>query len=91
MCRYGTTVQQFAKIAEKNHAHSVNNPYAQFQDRYSLEEILAAKMIAEPLTVRGGGRGGGRRGGGEGGGEGEEGGGHTYLSLSFSLSPEATV
>ena len=51
VCRYGTTVQQFAKIAEKNHAHSVNNPYAQFQDRYSLEEILAAKMIAEPLTV----------------------------------------
>src|SRR5881394_2424076 len=33
-----------------NHKHSVNNPYAQFQDEYSLEDIKAAKMIHEPLT-----------------------------------------
>jgi acetyl-CoA acetyltransferase len=50
MERYGTTVEQFAKIGEKNHRHSVNNPYAQFQDSYTLQEILDAKMIYEPLT-----------------------------------------
>ena len=31
---FGTTREQIAKIAEKNHRHSVNNPYAQFQDEY---------------------------------------------------------
>lgn len=50
MSRYGTTAEQFARIAEKNHRHSANNPYAQFQTVYSLEEILAAPMIHEPLT-----------------------------------------
>ena len=49
--RYGTTKEQFAKVAEKNHRHSVNNPYAQFQDVYTLEEILGAKEICQPLTV----------------------------------------
>ena len=28
----------------------MNNPYSQFQDEYSLEEILAAPMVYEPLT-----------------------------------------
>jgi acetyl-CoA acyltransferase len=50
MERYGTTAEQFAKIGAKNHRHSVNNPYAQFQDEYSVEDILAAKVIYEPLT-----------------------------------------
>ncbi|MGW6117621.1 lipid-transfer protein [Nocardia sp. NPDC055165] len=47
---YGTTAEQFAKIGVKNHQHSVNNPYAQFQKEYSLEEVLAAKQIYGPLT-----------------------------------------
>ena len=42
--------EQFAPIAEKNHRHSANNPYAQFQDEYTLEEILASPMVYEPLT-----------------------------------------
>ncbi|OQS12761.1 lipid-transfer protein [Nocardia donostiensis] len=50
MERYGTTVEQFAQIGVKNHRHSVNNPYAQFQKEYSLEEVLAAKQIYGPLT-----------------------------------------
>ncbi|MDI5975593.1 lipid-transfer protein [Amycolatopsis magusensis] len=48
--KYGTTAEQFAKIAVKNHRHSVNNPYAQFRDEYTLDEILAAKTIHDPLT-----------------------------------------
>ncbi len=48
--KYGTTPEQFAKIGHKNHKHSVNNPYSQFQDEYSLEDILAAKTVYGPLT-----------------------------------------
>ena len=50
MKEYGTTAEHFAKIGEKNHRHSVNNPYAQFQDDYSLDDILASRMIYDPLT-----------------------------------------
>ena len=50
MQRYGSTPDHFAWIGWKNHKHSVNNPYAQFQDEYTLEEIQASRMIHEPLT-----------------------------------------
>src|SRR4030081_2695742 len=50
MERYGSEADHFAWIGWKNHKHSVNNPYAQFQDEYSLEDIKAAKMIHDPLT-----------------------------------------
>lgn len=36
---HGSTPRHFAKIAEKNHRHSTNNPYVQFQTEYSLAEI----------------------------------------------------
>jgi acetyl-CoA acyltransferase len=44
------TAETFAKIGEKNHRHSVNNPYSQFQDQYSLQDILDAPMVYDPLT-----------------------------------------
>ena len=50
MRTYGATAEHFAKIGYKNHKHSVNNPYAQFQQEYSLDDILGAKMISDPLT-----------------------------------------
>jgi acetyl-CoA acetyltransferase len=50
MERYGTTAEQFAKIGWKNHKHSVNNPYSQFQDEYTLQQVLDAPMVYEPLT-----------------------------------------
>jgi len=50
MERYGTTAEHFALIGLKNHKHSVNNPYSQFRDEYSLEDILAAPMVYDPLT-----------------------------------------
>jgi len=50
MERYGTTAEQFAKIGWKNHKHSVNNPYSQFQTEYSLQQILDAPMVYDPLT-----------------------------------------
>jgi sterol carrier protein 2 len=50
MERYGSQPDHYAWIGWKNHKHSVNNPYAQFQDEYSLEDIKQAKEIYAPLT-----------------------------------------
>ena len=50
MEKYGSEPDHYAWIGWKNHKHSVNNPYAQFQDEYTLEEIKDARMIHEPLT-----------------------------------------
>ncbi|XP_022900806.2 sterol carrier protein 2 [Onthophagus taurus] len=50
MKKYGTTLEHFAKIGYKNHKHSVNNPYSQFQDEYTLEQIMASPKVFGPLT-----------------------------------------
>ncbi len=50
MDKYGSRPEHYAWIGWKNHKHSVNNPYAQFQTEYTLQEIKDAKMIHEPLT-----------------------------------------
>ncbi|MFD7834921.1 lipid-transfer protein [Streptomyces sp. NPDC059761] len=50
MERYGTTAAQLAAVGAKNHRHSANNPNAQFQDVYTVDEILGAKPIHAPLT-----------------------------------------
>ena len=50
MEKYGTNADHFAKIAFKNHEHSTRNPYSQFQESYTLDEIKAAPMVFEPLT-----------------------------------------
>jgi len=50
MDRYGSQPEHYAWIGWKNHKHSVNNPYAQFQTEYTLQEIKDARMIHEPLT-----------------------------------------
>ena len=47
----GVTVDHFYKIAEKNHAHSVLNPLAQFNKRFTFDEIKNAQMISYPNTV----------------------------------------
>ena len=47
----GVGFEQFAKVAEKNHAHSVLNPLAQYQKAFSLEEIMGGEMIAYPNTI----------------------------------------
>ncbi|MFY9469174.1 MAG: lipid-transfer protein, partial [Solirubrobacterales bacterium] len=50
MEKYGSKPEHYAWIGWKNHKHSVNNPYAQFQDEYTLDEISEAKEIHSPLT-----------------------------------------
>merc|ERR1711967_156032 len=46
----GAQMEDFAEIARVNHEHSKRNPYSQFQDEYSLEQVMKATMIHEPLT-----------------------------------------
>jgi acetyl-CoA acyltransferase len=49
--RYGgADFELFARISEKNHAHSTLNPKAAYQKRMSLEEIMNDVMIAYPNT-----------------------------------------
>mmetsp|Transcript_4048 Transcript_4048/g.8707 ORF Transcript_4048/g.8707 Transcript_4048/m.8707 type:complete len:433 (+) Transcript_4048:45-1343(+) len=47
---YGTKPEHFAMIGEKNHRHSVNNPYSQFRDVYTLDEIQNSPQVMGPLT-----------------------------------------
>ena len=51
MMEYGTSIEQLAKIAVKNHHNSVHNPRAQYRREYTIEEVLNSRMIADPLTI----------------------------------------
>ncbi|NIU61432.1 MAG: thiolase family protein, partial [Pseudomonas stutzeri] len=51
MRKYGTTFEDFARVAYKNHKNSVHNPYAQYQKEFSLEEIMNSRMISWPNTL----------------------------------------
>jgi len=49
--RYGgTSFELFARISEKNHAHSALNPLAAYSKRMTLEEIMGDFMVAYPNT-----------------------------------------
>ncbi len=50
MEQYGTTQRQLAAVAAKNHWHSSMNRFAQYQQDYSIEEVLASPDVAWPLT-----------------------------------------
>ena len=50
MEKYGAKAEDFGEIARINHEHSKRNPYSQFQQEYTLDEIMKAQMIFEPLT-----------------------------------------
>ncbi|XP_067846410.1 sterol carrier protein 2 [Heptranchias perlo] len=51
MEKYGTKPEHFAKIAWKNHKHSTNNPYSQFQEEFSLDQVMKSRQIFEFLTL----------------------------------------
>ncbi len=50
MEKYGTTHEQFAKIAVKARRNSVNNPNSLFREAMTLEQILGSPMVFDPLT-----------------------------------------
>lgn len=51
MLDHGATHDQIAMVSVKNHAHAQYNPYAQYQKPVSLEEVLGARPICEPLGL----------------------------------------
>jgi acetyl-CoA C-acetyltransferase len=51
MHEYGTTREELAQVAVKNHANGALNPYAQYQSPISLESVLKATMVAYPLGL----------------------------------------
>ncbi|KWF80455.1 thiolase [Burkholderia diffusa] len=51
MAMYGTTQRQLAAVCAKNHQHSVHNPWSQFRQPFTIEEVLAAPPITYPLTL----------------------------------------
>jgi acetyl-CoA acyltransferase len=48
--KFGTTMEQFAKVSVKNHHHSTFNPKSMYQKETPLEEVMTAEMIAYPNT-----------------------------------------
>ena len=51
MYQYGTTREQMAAVAVKNHANGAKNPLAHMRKVITMEQALNGKPIAEPLTV----------------------------------------
>ena len=48
---YGTTIEQIAKVAYKNHKYSVYNPNAMYQKEFTLEEILNSQLVCDPIRL----------------------------------------
>lgn len=51
MQQYGTTAAQLAMVSVKNHRAGALNPMAHYQKALTLEEVLASRSVAEPLTL----------------------------------------
>ena len=51
MFEHGTTREQLAAVAVKNHRHGALNPSAQFQKEITMEMVLQAPRVAEPLGL----------------------------------------
>lgn len=50
MAEFGTTERQLASVAVKNRGHARHNPFAQFREPVTVEEVLSSPMVADPLT-----------------------------------------
>ena len=51
MERWGTTREQLAEVAVKNHRHGSMNPNAQFRQKITVADVLRSAKVADPLNV----------------------------------------
>lgn len=51
MYEYGTTEEQLASVAVKNHENASKNEFAQFKNKISIEDVMKSKPIADPLKL----------------------------------------
>jgi acetyl-CoA acyltransferase len=51
MRKYGTKLEHFASISVKSHKHATRNPFSQYQNEVTLEDVMNARMVAYPNTL----------------------------------------
>ncbi|WP_292467845.1 thiolase domain-containing protein [Methanolobus sp.] len=51
MHKYGTTSEQLAEVAVKNHFNGQHNPIAQYKSQITVESVLKSIMVADPLHI----------------------------------------
>jgi acetyl-CoA acyltransferase len=51
MRKYGTKLEHFAKISVKSHKHATNNPFSQYRNEVTLEDVMNARMVGYPNTL----------------------------------------
>jgi benzoylsuccinyl-CoA thiolase BbsB subunit len=51
MVTRGVTLEDIAYPSVKNHRHGALNPYAQYHKIFTTEDVLAARMISDPITT----------------------------------------
>lgn len=51
MIRFGTTENQMAMVAVKNHRNAMNNPLAHFHREVTVEQVLSSKVVAHPIKL----------------------------------------
>ena len=51
MRKYGTKLEHFAKISVKSHKHATKNPFSQYRNEVTLEDVMGARMVAYPNTL----------------------------------------
>jgi len=51
MQEFGTTEEQIARVAWKNHRNSVENANAMYRREFSMEEILGSKLVCDPIRL----------------------------------------
>src|SRR5438876_2635055 len=51
MAKHGTTEEQMAAVAVKNHKHGTKNPKAQFQKEITIEQVMKSARVADPLKL----------------------------------------
>jgi acetyl-CoA C-acetyltransferase len=51
MQAYGTTEEDLAWVAVKNHKHGAKNDKAQFPGEVTVEQVMSSSLVAEPLRL----------------------------------------
>ena len=51
MNEFGTTREQLAQVAVKNHYHGSMNPKAQFRNRITIDAVISSPLVADPLRL----------------------------------------
>lgn len=51
MQKFGTTRDMLSAVSVKNHKHALDNPHAQFHKTFTLDEVSASTVVADPLRL----------------------------------------